>query len=43
MARKLAHLALVSGTAKIMAAFPAASHLFLTDMCRTILHSLLFF
>ena len=41
MAHKLAHRALASETTGTVAAFPAAYQLFLTDVCRTISHSLI--
>jgi len=41
MAHKLAPQALASGTNDTMAAFLAAYQLFLTDVCRTVSHSLL--
>lgn len=42
MAHKLARWALASETTGTMAAFSAAYQLFLTDVCRTISHSLIF-
>lgn len=42
MVHILAHQALASGTAETMAAFPAPYRLFVTNLYRTISHSLLF-